>query len=864
MSSHGPAQQGAETVVSAGVATIAASGPPVPFVDPDVQQLNAALCPADGSAARYHVVERIGQGGMGAVYRAEQRAVREGELRRADVAIKVIALGMNSREVVARFEAERQALALMNHPNIAAVFDAGLLRDGRPYFVMEYIRGRPITEFADEHRLDVAARLRLFQQVCDAIRHAHQRAVIHRDIKPANVLAYFDGEQARAKVVDFGIAKALGGRLGEQTVDTRANEAMGTYAYMSPEQARGSADVDTRTDVYSLGATLYELLVGVVPLDVGRASQEAVMRMIREQDPPPPGARLSGLGVSAAAVAGRRGGVGIAELVRQFRGELSWVLLKALKKERGERYADPGALSADIDNYLARRPLIAGPDTVRYRVRKFVRRRRAAVAAEACAVLAAGVGAGFYVWSINAERARTASALAEVTRQKAAVEVQRAKAVDERDAAKAVLTFLSDRVLNGATPASIPDRAVRDQIVRAMIDPAVAAVGTDFKDRPLVEAAVRNAISVTLDQLGRSDLALVHYERSYALHKAHLPADHVELLESQSNYAYILWRMHRAAEAEPIFRDVLARRARVLGPEHPDTIMSVNNVAATLESQGRVAEAVPLFKDAADRHARAKGPDDADTLGARANYARVLARVGRAREAADTYEDVVARRTRVSGPDHPDTLAAVRHYASLVGELGRTVEAEAMLVDGLARARRVMGDDSFLVFDFENSLAMSYEGRGEYDRALAVFKEAMERCERARGPDERSSITALSNYAITLKRRRRYAEAEPLLSTAVGRSAKVLGADHADTIAMRGHYAEVLLAMGKRAEAEPQLREAAAAVARTEGPDAPPALTAAARHAALLDSLGRAAEADAIYAAALERSIAADGTKPAS
>jgi serine/threonine protein kinase len=406
----------------------------------DVEQLNTALRPRDGSAPRYVALEKVGEGGMGAVFKADQRAARPGDIHHRDVALKVIPLGMNSKQVVARFGAERQALALMSHPNIATVFDAGVLADGRPFFAMEYVPGRPITEFADANRLGIEARLRLFQQVCDAIQHAHAKGVIHRDLKPTNVLTYMDGASPRAKVIDFGVAKAVGGRLTELTINTAFDGAVGTLAYMSPEQAAGDPDIDVRTDVYALGVLLYELLAGVNPFDFKRLAEDEIRRVIRETDPPKPDTRLSGLGADRASEVSKGRGVPVSELRARLAGELGWIPLRAMRKSRAERYETVPQLRADVERYLTARPLAAGPDSAAYRLRKYLRRHRGPVAAATALVLllVAGTAGSVTGWAralARAEGERRARADADQQRIQSEARLQVA---EERTAASLV------------------------------------------------------------------------------------------------------------------------------------------------------------------------------------------------------------------------------------------------------------------------------------------------------------------------------------------------------------------------------------------------------------------------------------------
>lgn len=492
----------------------------VPVMDIDVGTITEGPGAIIG---RYKLLQEIGEGGFGVVYMAEQQkpVVRK-------VALKIIKLGMDTRQVIARFEAERQALALMDHPNIARVLDGGATESGRPYFVMELVRGLPLTEYCDKNDLTPRERMELFEHVCHAVHHAHQKGVIHRDLKPSNVLVTLHDGRPVPKVIDFGVAKAMHMRLTDKTLFTRYEQFIGTPTYMSPEQASLSAlDVDTRTDIYSLGVLLYELLTGTTPFDTTTFSGGGLIemqRVIREELPPRPSLRISTSGTADVA---RHRGSDVRGLSRVIRGDLDWIVMKALEKDRSRRYASASEFAEDIRRHLEHEPVIAGPPRTSYRVRKFLARNRAATATVVLVALAL-ISGSITTWL-----------------QKVQADRHAVSATEQAEHAMVALDFvLSVLSLTNPAIALEPDISVRDLLAHAADEASEV-----FKDQPWAEVRVRSSIGQAYAALGQLDLAEPQLRRVVEL---------VEQLESQGeglgssgygdlDYYHVMWTLTNVA-----------------------------------------------------------------------------------------------------------------------------------------------------------------------------------------------------------------------------------------------------------------------------------------------------------------------------
>ena len=632
----------------------------------------------------YKVLELIGEGGFGAVYMAEQ----EDPIRRR-VALKIIKLGMDTKQVIARFEAERQALALMDHPNIARVLDAGATPTGRPYFVMELVRGIPISDFCDEKSLSVQERLGLFVQVCRAVQHAHQKGVIHRDIKPSNVLVTLHDGVPVPKVIDFGIAKATDRPLTEKTLFTTFHQFVGTPEYMSPEQAEMSGlDVDTRTDIYSLGVLLYMLLTGRTPFEkkeLERAAFGEIQRIIREELPPTPSQVLSRMGPEVETVAQSRQ-VTTQALGRLMRGELDWIVMKALEKDRTRRYETATSLAADVESHLKNEPVQAGPPGATYRLRKFVHRHRVGVMTGFLVVITLLVGlalaiAGF----LQADRARDTL---EVERDAVATMARTAR--NEAEKAWSVTRFMQ-QMLESVNPWNLQKQGVS---MRFILDEAARRIEEGvLSEQPEVEATVRMTLGKTYVAMGLHDDAEIHLRAAVALRERTLGDEASGTLESRTALAILFRRQGRTILAEKTLRAIQDTAYRVLGERHPLTLTVMNSRGVCLWRLGKLAAAEALHRRTLGIRRDLLGPEHLDTLKSMINLGSVLLLMEKGPEAESLLRRVLETSRRRFGTDHSQTLTAMKNLAFILKHRKKYEEAEVLYKKALVTLQRILGDD---------------------------------------------------------------------------------------------------------------------------------------------------------------------------
>ena len=786
--------------------------------------LRPALESAAPQIPNYRILDRIGTGGMGEVWSAEQ----ERPIRRK-VALKVIKLGMDSLQVVARFEYERRALALMSHPNIAAVYEAGTTPDGRPYLAMEYVPGESVTTYCRRHRLAIRERLELFLKICDGVQHAHQKGIIHRDLKPSNVLVTIQEQEAVPKIVDFGLAKATAQHLTEETMHTAIGVLIGTIEYMSPEQLDPTGlDVDTRSDIYSLGVILYKLLVGSVPFEKGEllgSGFDALRRVICEEEPSRPSTRLSHVHETAPEIAIERSQQH-ATLVKRIRGDLDWITLKALEKDRTRRYRTVNALAMDIRRHLANEPVVARPPSTVYKVQKFVRRHRAGVAAALVVALALVGGAiGTTAGLLRALRAERRATL-------------------EAETARQVSDFLVE-LFRFADPDETQGESIT---AREILDEGSQRISRELRQQPTTQARLMNTMGTVYRHLGLYEESQTLLEEALALRRSQLGDDTVEVAESLADLAELDLLEGRFSRAQAQAERALAIRESALARDSPEVADSLVLLGWILANQSKHVDAIAHFERALRIRESVLGADSTGVaesqhglgfsywqLGeydpaeqalrrALETYERVLGRAdsragralndlaafyqgqGRHREALPLLQRALAIKERVVGPGHPDVALSLNNLAIAYAFDDRPTEAEALFQRALGILESAHGADHHLTALGLANLAWINYRQGELDEAEALYERAFSTYRRTIGLNDRNVGILLQDWSQLHADRGQLAEAGRLLEQAAEIWEAAVGPDHPRLAECLDLLADLYAQQGKLSEAEPLYR----------------------------------------------------------
>jgi eukaryotic-like serine/threonine-protein kinase len=690
----------------------------------------------------YQLIRKLGEGGMGQVWLAEQTAPVKRQ-----VALKLVRAGMYDPAMLQRFQAERQSLAIMDHPAIAKVFDAGATPEGQPYFVMEYVPGPPITEYCNSQKVKVRERLELFIQACEGVQHAHQKAIMHRDLKPANILVVEVDGKPTPRIIDFGLAKAATPAGEGQTLFTQAGAFLGTPGYMSPEQADpGVLDVDTRTDVYSLGVVLYVLLTGSLPFETKQKQPlDEMLRRLREEDPPRPSTKLTADRATSTGAAAERG-TEPKQLLSELRGDLDWITMKAVERDRGRRYGTPSELAADLRRYLNHEPVQARPASVGYRLAKYARRHRAGVAAT---VVIAALLVAFGV----------------------AEAVQLRRITRERDRANRITDFMTN-MFKVPDPSETRGNAIT---AREVLDKASKDINTALSGDPELQGDLMAAMANTYFNLGLHQQALQLLEQASGIESRVLGLNNPKTLQVMSLQGLILQRQGHYVESENLLRETWERQSRSLGPENTYTLITLDRLGETLTVERRYAEAEKMQRRVVEIRRRTAARDDDELLQAMDELAYTLLRKGSYAEAEKLQREVLETERSTHGEDYPLTLREMDNLSLTLEGEGKYAEDEKLLRHALELHLRVFGPSHPRTLGIMRNLANVLLDENRYADAEKMYRQILDVRRSVSGPESPSVIDTLGLLGVTLADQKRFPEAEKLFQEAIALAAKQPG-----------------------------------------------------------------------------------------
>jgi eukaryotic-like serine/threonine-protein kinase len=743
----------------------------------------------------YRLFQQLGVGGMGQVWLAEQT-----EPVRRRIALKLIKAGIYDTAVVQRFLAERQSLAIMEHPAIAKVFDAGTTPAGQPYLAMEYVDGPPITDYCDRKKLNIQERLHLFIQVCEGVQHAHQKAIIHRDLKPSNILvAEIDGRPT-PRIIDFGLAKTTIPHAAGETLFTHLGGVLGTPGYMSPEQANPNVqDIDTRTDVYSLGVVLYELLTGYLPFDTTqwkRQGLDEVLRQLRETDPEPPSTRVSS-NPNVSMTRAQARGTEPEHLVSLLRGDLDWIALKALEKDRDRRYGTPSDLAADLENYLANRPVKARPASAAYKLQKYVQRHRPAVAAAAGLVL---LLSGLAIReSLQARR---------IARERDRANVEAATAKETAD------------FMVGLFEVADPGEARGKSITaNEILDRASQRIETGLDHEPLVRARLQLTMSEVYKGLGLYNSSAQLAERSWIHRRSALGESNPETLASRSELGDALRFLGKLDEAENHLRTTLDAQRRASGADNLDSLVTVSRLGVVVYNKGDLKQADSILSSAVAGLRRLGRPATSELIDTLQWLGQTYRDEDKRQQAVTVQLESLDLARKTNGEDHPSTLSALDALGLLYWDLGRLDEAESYLRQSLDASRRVLGADHTDTLTTTLNLGLVLVDREKYADAEAAFRTALDGYRKQLGADHAFTLTAMGNLCSDLTLQKKFDQAESVCRSALAGRSRTLGEDHRATLMSIDTLGVFFLAAHRLPEAESTFRDAFERRRRVLGPD---------------------------------------------